>query len=419
MLPNLFAFRSVRWRNVCSILLLVAVCLAPSFAHAQRASNRTQFPDRRLLSRFGLEQAWWNQATLNPGRDTVSHIIADEQVVFVQSSAGVVTAFDADTGRRLWSGQMGSKDAPNLPVTTNDQMALIVAGLDVFAVNKFTGSLRWRIKLPSTPASSPVTDELHLYIGMLDGSLYAFDLQQIEELYDLALLPQWSYKTVKWRYRTSKKVTTPPVPAGSVVFFASQNKSLHAVTREERALKFQLETDEAVSAPLAAQNGLLYMASQDNKLYCVNQLNGAIRWTFGREYPIINGPIVINDDLFVAPRGGGVYMLKAASADEVWWRPRMSDFVAANKNQVFLSDQGGDLAIVDRASGARLGRLGVTGFSKRFHNARTDRVVMCTASGLVVVLREIGKTFPDYHMYPERRPILVDVDKGQAAPAQP
>ncbi len=387
---------------------------------SQPATQRATFPTAGQLNRYGLKMAWWNQATLNPARDTVRHLTADEQMVYVQSTAGVVTAIDMETGRKVWSIQLGRKDTPALPVTSNDELALVLAGVDLFAIEKWTGNMAWRLRVPSQPSTRPVMDETQIYIGMLDGGVYAMDLKKTRELFELNRLPQWSYQTVAWRYKTSKIIRTPPVPWGRLVNFASENQSLYSVSKEGRDLKFQLETDAPISAPMTQSDGYLFMASQDFTVYAVNLINGTIRWQFITGLPIKRALKSVEQNLYVAPERGGLYQLSTISGQQKWWRPNLVDFVAETPHYVFTSSERGDLTILDKTSGGTVGMLPLKHFSVRTSNERTDRVIMATPTGLVIMLHENNQEFPLYYKNPENRPILPEfASEQEPPPAQP
>ena len=92
----------------------------------QSVRGRSQIPMRSTLDRYGLERVWVGQATLNPSRDKLSHVVLDEEVVIAQASSGIVTAFDSETGRKFWSVQLGRTDLKSFAAVTNqDQVCLL------------------------------------------------------------------------------------------------------------------------------------------------------------------------------------------------------------------------------------------------------------------------------------------------------
>lgn len=394
-------------RKTAAVGLFFSLLLAaPSLSQAQRSSFGPRLPSQRLLSRYGLERGWWGQATLNPSRDTVRYFTVDEENVYVQATSGVVTAFDNESGRRLWAVQLGRRDLFSYALASNEEFALVAVGMQLFALDKYSGDLLWEIRLPAHPSTSPAMDEKYVYIGTLDGSVYAFSLRKIHELFNENLLPQWSHETLVWRYKTAKSITTPPISTGRVVDFASQDNLLYSVSADEREQIFLFETDAPVSAPMVRSEGLLYMASEDFNFYCLNAENGRVRWEFVSGLPVRQAPVVIGPHVFLLPDRGGMYCLSKTSGSQIWWQPKGTEFLAATPELVFMSDSLDNVVMLDRRDGAPLGALPMRYFKKRVANDRTDRLFLASESGLVISIRDQNREFPLYHKHPERRPIM-------------
>ncbi|MFQ5731093.1 MAG: PQQ-binding-like beta-propeller repeat protein [Planctomycetaceae bacterium] len=487
-----------------ALLAVTAACVTASSLPAQDALTPV-LPTRRMLAPYGLERAWWNQATLNPSRDRVRHLVADEDVLIVQSRSGVVTVFDAENGRKLWAVRVGRTDAVSFAATTNDHLALIVIGTEIYALEKFTGKVAWHFDLPAAPSTSCEVDDDLVYVGTRDGSVYAFDLRKIRKFHDEGLLPKWSAQTLQWRYRAHKEVTTPPVSTGRTVNFASRGGSLYSVSAHDRKLQFQFETDRPISAPMGHSKKFLYLPSEDFKLYCISADNGRTRWVYNTGLAIRKQPQVVGPNVFIVPAHGGLHSVATSSTKKsefavpfavkegdifdvsidgtrisyaagardtvaavavalsrkinaagiahvtavasakdgslvvtappstavsatvtdkgnrrdlrgrvriamagkrLWWRAKITDFVAASPRRVYVTDRFSNLIALDRENGATIAAFPLRHFSVRVANARTDRIFIAKPSGLVVCIRETGRTFPLYHRYPERRPIL-------------
>ena len=404
-------------------LILLSILLIPTDAVvAQRPGSRMTLPTRNVLSRYGLERAWWSQATLDPSRDKIRHLVADEDIVFVQSRMGIVTAFDAHNGQKLWAVQIGRTNSPNFPLTTNNDTAIIIAGTLMTAVEKYTGKLLWKINIPSAPSTSAALDDRQVYVGCRDGSIYAFDLRKIRELHEKNLLPQWSAQTVNWRFKAFKSIITPPLTTGRVVNFASKGKSLYSVSAKDRKLVFQFELDYQASAPMAYIRGkmdkktnhfkrYLFMPSEDLKLYSLNMDNGRVRWVYVAGLAIRKAPRVVEKDVYITPVRGGLHCLEESTGRLKWKRDEIATFLAATPSLVYTSDRLGNILLLARKDGAVTGVLPLRGFSVRISNSRTDRLFIATTSGLVVCIREQGQDFPLYYQFPDRRPILPELTK--------
>lgn len=407
---------------VCSFLL---VCAAS--ADAQITKIRTQLPSPKTLAKLDLERAWWNQATMDYHRDRVRFMVADEESVYIQSTGGAITAFDSETGKRRWSLQLGIRDQPSYAVTTNDEYALVTVGTTLYAVTKLKGEVAWQLRLPGVPSTSPTADPERIYIGMQDGSVYAFSLKIIRENYEAGRLPQWSYETIVWRYKTGKQILTPPIagqralqvsgddtitdptPARTVTF-ASQDKSLYSLIGADRKVNWQFETDSVVSAPIAFANGTVYFASEDFTCYALDAETGQVFWPFNAGQPIRKAPKIVANRLFLCPRGGGMFVLNAKTGQELGRNPEATEFLAATENYYFVSDALGNVLVLsnkgDEGFHAKRPVLQLRHFNIRISNDRTDRLFLATDTGMVTCIKEKGSEFPTYHMFPDRRPIL-------------
>ena len=390
-------------------------------AFAQRQTTDKVLPTQQQLSLFGLERAWWGQATLNPSRDKVRHVTVDEDIVYVQATSGSTTAFDSETGKRLWATQLGRFDQPSFPAVSNEALALIIVGSTMYGIDKQSGRTIWTLVLPGQPSTAPSVDENQVYVGTLDGSVYAFSLKKIRQLYREQRLPQWSHEALVWRYKTAKEITSPPIVTGRVVNFASRDGSLYSVGAADRKLLYQLQTDAAIVAPLARLGKVQFMASEDNTFYALNVDNGRVLWEFTSGLPIRRAPFAIADDLYIMPDRGGMYCLNAANGAQRWWQPSLTRFLAVAGESMFASDEEGNLIKVSRANGAITGSFPMRVFSVRVSNDRTDRLYLTTESGLIIAMRLKGETLPIFHKFPDRLPILplVEPEEPAAEEAKP
>ena len=389
-------------RQATTIAALVLLAVAPAAAFGQGKT----LPTSRMLARYGLERAWWSQATMDVGRDRVRHMVLDEDSLYVQSSGGVVTAFDNENGRKRWAIQLGRQNDPSYACVSNDDQVLVIAGSTLYAVDKFDGELIWKLLLDHPPSTSPTVDNRRIYYGTIDGSVFAFDLKKIEELHNDNRLPQWTNVAQVWRYKTADEITTPPISNDLILNFASRDNSLYSLSPGDRKLQWQFETDRPVSAPLGNSPGFIYLASEDFNVFCIQQNTGSVRWQFVAGLPIRKEVRVVGDNVYVFPHRGGMYCLSRISGQRRWWLPHMEDFVGQTSNQLFITDSLGQISVLSPKDGAVIGALPLRNFSFRYGNELTDRLYLATETGLVVCIREQGREFPTYHMFPERQPIL-------------
>lgn len=374
------------------LLLGILVWTAPAFAQSGSRLSSGLLDEERLVQR-GLTREWWSQAVMNYRRDKVTHVTNDERNVYVQCNNGVLTTFDAESGKQKWATRVGQADSPSLAASTNDEMLFVWSRATLYMLNKETGQVLKTYDLPNQPSTSAQADAEQIYLGCLDGSMYAFDIKTGKQ---------------NWRYRTSARIVVPAMPNGISVLFASTNGSLYAVEASTRNVVFEFETDNSVTAPIGRYKQLALLASEDYKLYAVDSRNGSQAWSA----PFLSGgriklaPVVIGDDVFLTPENRGLYRIAAEDGAERWYHEGIQRFLAASPQRVYGIDRLNNLVVMDRETGETINGLSLGRLSIHVTNDRTDRIYLATTTGKIVCVRETSRPLPHYHLHPEEQPIL-------------
>ena len=123
-----------------------------------------------------------------------------------------------------------------------------------------------------------------VYVGALDGILYAIDAETGEK---------------RWTYQTNSSIKASPALHDGVVYFGDGDGVFHAVDINTHAMKWQFQTEgEIISSANFAGDRVLF-GSYDGFLYCLNSKNGALVWKFETEGYVHGTPGVwthINSD---------------------------------------------------------------------------------------------------------------------------
>ncbi|MBI5759366.1 MAG: PQQ-binding-like beta-propeller repeat protein [Planctomycetales bacterium] len=405
---------------------------------AQAQVGNTMLPPESLLNRHGLTRMWWGQATMNSGRDKLEYLTFDGERIYMQTSNGIVSAFDAENGKRLWATTVGAADRPNFPATFDDDWLFIINGASLYGVKKKNGDVLWELRLPGPPSASPSPSDKQIYVGLLDGSVYAFQMKKIvgeglvrtrraslkqgefetstskiptsiEGLHEDNLLPEWGFRSLLWRYKTSLRIVAPPVPVADRLLFVSENGTMYHVNRITRDLVYRFKTKAPLSAPLTMYKSSILLASEDLTLYSVDLARGGVRWQYIAGLPIQKQPLVVADEVFLMPSRGGMLRLSADKGDDpaVFWRqPLVDDVVSISPERVYATDSRNNLVLLARQTGAELGAVPLPRFSKHLQNTRNDRLYMATEAGLVIALCETSREFPFVHQDVDLQPVM-------------
>lgn len=388
--------------------LTLAACLAPAVALAQ------DLPDTRDLERNGLVNGWWARAIVDSKQDELEYLRGDEQVVIAQSRQGLLTAFRADTGRVLWSVLLGGPEYRAFPAAMNESEVIVALGLNMYSLDKATGETRWNLRLPGHPSCTPEVDSNQVYIGTTDGSVYAYSLKSIRELFGLRKLPAFSHIAQVWRYKTPEAIIAI-ASNGLVVDFTSARGTLYGVDAREKKLRYQIETSNNIRTPMGRSDNSIYLATTDGRLTGLSLDTGRVRWEFTAGTEILTRPRAVGNHVYVSPARAGLYCLATDAGAELWRQTLASEFVAASDDRVYAFNTAGSLLILQRQTGRITGSLPMRQFTIHSGNELTDRIIVANKGGLVASFHEQGRTLPIYHRNPDRRPLLPDMAPDEPA----
>ncbi len=401
-----------------TVRVLMAALLCGMLAISAQAA---ELPGSAELARFDLKTAWWGRAAIDSAREKVDFVVNDEEMVFVRSTTGIITAFEAETGRKAWAALIGRPDQVSYAPVSNADQLLVAVGLNLIAVSKKTGEPIWELRLPKHPSAPPAIDDDQVYLGMVDGSVYCYDLKIVQQLHEKRRLPEFSHNAQIWRYQTPSEIVSPPISTGLSVCFASSSGTLYSVSAKGQKLVFQFECDSKIVTPLGRNEKSILLASEDSRMFCLDQDNGQFRWAFTSAHPIRQQPRFFGSRVYVTPETVGTFALNSDSGSQVWEVPQAQArrVLMVGQSRLYAVNAQNEIVVIQASDGKVVGKLPHRQFTMSPTNDRTDRMFLATQDGLVVCVKERDSAIPSYHLHPERRPILPELtpEEGEAAPA--
>ena len=128
--------------------------------------------------------------------------------------------------------------------------------------------LLWAFKVGDMIESTAAVVDGTVYIGVLDGSLYAIDVETGKE---------------RWNYQANGAIKASPAVDNGIVYFGDSEGGFHAVDIRTQQMKWHFRTEgEIISSANFAGNSVLF-GSYDGFLYCLNRENGELIWKFETE----------------------------------------------------------------------------------------------------------------------------------------
>jgi outer membrane protein assembly factor BamB len=217
---------------------------------------------------------------------------------------------------------------------------------------------QWADPIPmggAIDSSAPAVAHGLVYIGSLDGNLYAFDAAMKGP-------PKWMASTGK-----GDKIHSSPAVTNGLVYIVSDNGDLYAfdaITGQKKGVASV--GDGSTSSPTVA-NGMIYVGSNNGDLYAFGapiggQSNWVPKWidstnliTRTGQRGIASAPAVFNGLVYVSSLDGSLYAFDAITKGPPKWVAPTGSYIdsspAVANDLVYVGSQDGNLYAFDASTG--------------------------------------------------------------------
>ncbi len=158
-----------------------------------------------VLERSGLTRGWRAQVELNRAIDRIAYITQFEGVLYIQTSHAMVHALDAETGKRIWSTQIGRTSQISLAPGVNHEYLAVINGSTLHVLDRATGREKFERTLGGAPGTGAALSDTMVFVCMVNGLIEGFQLED--------------QHTIPWVYRAAGRILTQPVVSdGSIAW---------------------------------------------------------------------------------------------------------------------------------------------------------------------------------------------------------
>ncbi len=302
-----------------------------------------------------------------------------------QSDAGMLMAIDGRTGRVEWTQMLGRRGYPQPRPDANDDIVVTINGFNLNCLHRVNGVLMWSKELEGMPTAGPAIGEDHIYVPLMDGTVLVYDFDG-----GPSLIP---------RYKSLGRIYNPLVATENSVAWSTDRDYFYVGYADRPLVRYRIESTGEIVAPASGYGPLqLFFTTLTGYVYNIYATDGTIQWRFSCGQPIDKSAVPIGDGVYVALQRGGMYKLQMNDGEIAWFAPRIRQFLAANDQYVYCLDDNRTIAVLDVNSGARLGALDVAGYDFFYTNFETDRIILGTQGGRMVVLRSRDLPYPQVHI---------------------
>ena len=183
------------------------------------------------------------------------------------------------SGNRAWRTEANGP-IRCMPLVANERVYFGCEMGDFYSVD-FRGELKWRFKAKRALTSSPILVDGLIYIGSMDWTLYALEVEVGWEV---------------WRFRLGRPTISTPAHAEGRIFTGCADGNIYAIDARTSREIWRFTTEHQVTASPIIQEDSLYCGSVDGSMYCLDMRSGRLRWRF-RTGAAITGTTAVDDNI--------------------------------------------------------------------------------------------------------------------------
>ena len=358
-----------------SLSLVVLLLLLPALATADDVVI-----SQTVAQRHGLTRAWYTQVELDRANDHIAYITQQGGMLYVQTTHATVHALDAETGRKIWNVQIGRRNQISMAPGVNDDLLAVINGSTLYVVDRKNGKLKYERQLVGAPGAGPALSKKFLYVGMVDGLLQGFNLEETREL--------------PFVYKSTGRILVQPIVTQESLGWTTDKGYFYVADANEAKVRFRIETQGEINSRPAHWSPYIYACSHDGYVYAVNEVTGKTAWKFSSGQPIEKQPTVVGDFVYITPDLGGMFCLNGKTGEELWLAPGITDFCSVGPGKIYTVDHLNRLTTLDQKTGSRLDTLPLADIRFKVINQQTDRIYLAGQNGVIQCLHDAGQTTP-------------------------
>jgi outer membrane protein assembly factor BamB len=206
------------------------------------------------------------------------------------------------------------------------------------------------------------------------------------------------FDRLRWELHTRGPISSTPAVFQGVVFAASEDGLVYAVTAEDREPVWTTEggvfrVNAPVRAPLHADDFGLYVPVTDSRFYVLDRASGRIRWQYFAQAPLNEAPFVTDSMVYLNVPGTGVVALDKRRGEynrtPIWTSTVIRQILGEDDHHVYVRTHDNRLAALNRQTGQEVFATEPTDFTAFAGNPRGSTFYVGRPNGEVLAVRPV------------------------------
>jgi len=273
----------------------------------------TDFP-----AAYNVEEVW--SADIGGGADDKYIKLSpylDGNVLFVSEPHGRVRAYNAASGKRLWSARFENIEIEGGTGYADGMVLLGTKKGQVIALNASTGARLWSADVSSEVLAPPTAQAGVVVAQTVDGKVFGLAETTGHQLWmQEHSVPALSLRGTSTPLIVSDVVVTGMANGKLAAYRLTDGQQIWEVPVSEPHGRSEIERLIDVDAPPLVVGGTLYAAAYHGKLVAFNLQTGRILWS--RKISVYSGMAVGVNNIYVSDENGYVTALDLATGASVW-----------------------------------------------------------------------------------------------------
>ena len=196
----------------------------------------------------------------------------------------------------------------------------------------------WSFNAGDEIKSSPIIAENMIFVGSMNGFLYALDLNG----------------KLQWKFKTDASIEAPPAFVRKTVVVGSMDGTVYALDYKTGKLKWKYKTEGQIAGGanwMTDGTGVFVLVpSYDYNLYCIHLETGKLRWTSQTDNYLNGTPATDNRRIVIGGCDSYVHILDTTTGKntaKVGIGTYVAESTAISSNLAFVGDYDGGFTCVD------------------------------------------------------------------------